>query len=82
MYETALQHFHEGRLAEAAACCSTILHQTPRNFQVLCLLGQVRSRQGAFADAAYILTAAMGIGSPDTAGVITALNELATAEAA
>ncbi len=82
MYQTALQHFHEGRLAEAAACCSTILHQTPRDFQVLCLLGQVRSRQGAFADAAYILTAALGIGSPDTAGVITALNELATAEAA
>jgi tetratricopeptide (TPR) repeat protein len=82
MYETALRHYHEGRLTEAAACCSTILNQTPREFRTLRLLGQVRSKQGALADAAYILTAALGIGSTDIADVIVALNELATVEAA
>lgn len=82
MYKTALQHFNQGRLTEAAACCSAILNQTPREFRTLRLLGQVRSRQGAFAEASYILIAALGIGSPDTVDVIVALNELATAEGA
>ena len=81
MYETALQHFNHGRLTEAAACCSAALNQTPCDFRTLRLLGQVRSRQGAFADASYILIAALGIGSPDPDDVVVALNELATIEA-
>ncbi len=82
MYGTALWHYHEGRLTEAAACCSTILNQTPREFRTLRLLGQVRRKQGALDEAAYFLTAALGIGSTDTADVIVALNELAAVEAA
>ena len=82
MYETALRHYQAGRLAEASALCGTILNRTPRNFQALCLLGAVRGREGAFEEAVYFLTAALGIGSPNPTDALMALNELATVELA
>jgi len=79
-YQSALRHSQEGRLADAASCCSAILNRTPRDFQTLCLLGSVRRRQGAFDEAVYFLTAALGVGSPNTNELAAALNELAAVE--
>jgi tetratricopeptide (TPR) repeat protein len=79
-YQTALRHSQEGRLADAASCCSAILNRTPRDFLTLCLLGSVRRRQGTFDEAVYFLTAALGVGSPNTNEVAAALNELAAVE--
>jgi tetratricopeptide (TPR) repeat protein len=81
-YDAALQHYQAGRFAEASAICGVILNQTPRDFPTLRLLGSVRGQQGAFDEAVYFLTAALGIGSPDTEAVIAALNELAAVELA
>jgi tetratricopeptide (TPR) repeat protein len=81
-YDAALQHYQAGRFAEASAICGVILNQTPRDFPTLRLLGSVRGQQGAFDEAVYFLTAALGIGSPDTEAVMAALNELAAVELA
>lgn len=82
MYATALRHYQAGRFVEAGAACGVILNRTPRDFRALRLLGMVHSRQGAFSDAAFFLTAALGSGSSDTNDTVAALNELATAELA
>jgi tetratricopeptide (TPR) repeat protein len=81
-YDTALAHYQAGRIAEAGAACGVILNRTPRDFPTLRLLALVRSHQGAFDEAAYFLTAALGIGAPDAEAEMAALNELATAELA
>jgi tetratricopeptide (TPR) repeat protein len=82
MLDLALQHYQEGRLAEAAACCGEILGSKPRDFQALHLLGRVRIGQGKFNEAAYVLAAALGSASATEADTAAALRDMATAELA
>ena len=80
MYETAFQHYQAGRLAEAGAACSVILNRTPRDFQALRLLGLIHSKRGAYTEAAFFLTAALGSGSPNAEAEVAALTDLALTE--
>jgi tetratricopeptide (TPR) repeat protein len=77
LYGTALQHYEAGRLDEASEACGRLLNGAPRNFQALSLLGRVRSRQGNLDEAAFFLTAALGVGSSDAVEVVAALDGLA-----
>jgi tetratricopeptide (TPR) repeat protein len=81
MLDLALQHYKAGRFAEAAACCGKILNQSPRDFHALHLLGRVRMSEHQFDQAAYFLTAALGLAPPDDAAV-GVLSDLAAAELA
>ena len=78
MLDLALQHYQSGRFAEAAACCSEILNRSPRDLHALHLLGRVRMGEHQFDQAAYFLTAALGLGPPDDAAV-SLLSDLAAA---
>jgi tetratricopeptide (TPR) repeat protein len=82
MLDMALDHFKAGRLAEAADCCGKLLNRTSRDFQALHLLGRIRIRQGAFEEAVFFLSAALGAGSPDPNDIVATLNDLASAELA
>lgn len=82
MLDMALDHFKAGRLAEAADCCGKLLNRTSRDFQALHLLGRIRIRQGAFEEAVYFLSAALGAGSPDPNDTAATLNDLVSAELA
>ena len=81
MLDMALDHFKAGRLAEAADCCGKLLNRTSRDFQALHLLGRARMGEHQFDQAAYFLTAALGVGPPDDAAV-RLLSDLAAAELA
>jgi tetratricopeptide (TPR) repeat protein len=81
MLDLALQHYRAGRFAEAAACCSRVLNQSPRDLHALHLLGRVRMGEHHYDQAAYFLTAALGVGPPDDAAV-SLLSDLAAAELA
>ena len=82
MLDMALDHFKAGRLAEAADCCGKLLNRTSRDFQALHLLGRIRIRQGAFEEAVFFLSAALGAGSPDPNETVATLNDLVSAELA
>ena len=82
MLDMALDHFKAGRLAEAADCCGKLLNRTSRNFQALHLLGRIRIKQGAFEEAVFFLSAALGAGSPDPNDTAATLNDLVSAELA
>ena len=82
MLDLARQHYQEGRLAEAAACCGKILGTKPRDFQALHLLARVRMGQGKYNEAAYLLAAALGSGSPTESDEVAALSDMAAAELA
>ena len=82
MLDMALDHFKAGRLAEAADCCGKLLNRTSRDFQALHLLGRIRIRQGAFEEAVFFLSAALGAGSPDSDETVATLNDLVSAELA
>ena len=82
MLDMALDHFKAGRLAEAADCCGKLLNRTSRDFQALHLLGRIRIRQGAFEEAVFFLSAALGAGSPDQHDTVATLNDLVSAELA
>ena len=60
----------------------TLLNRTPRDFQPLHLLGRIRIRQGAFAEAVFFLSVALGAGSPDPNDTVATLNDLMSAELA
>ena len=81
MLDLALQHYQAGRFAEAAACCGKILNRSPRDLHALHLLGRVRMGEHQFDQAAYFLTAALGLDPPDDAA-LRLLNDLADAELA
>ena len=76
MLDMALDHFKAGRLAEAADCCGKLLNRRSRDFQALHLLGRIRIRQGAFEEAVFFLSAALGAGSPDPNDTVATLNDL------
>ena len=82
MLDMALDHFNAGRLAEAADCCGKLLNRTSRDFQALHLLGRIRIKQGAFDEAVFFLSAALGAGSPDPNDTVATLNDLVSAELA
>ena len=82
MLDMALDHFKAGRLAEAADCCGKLLNRRSRDFQALHLLGRIRIRQGAFEEAVFFLSAALGAGSPDPNDTVATLNDLVSAELA
>ena len=82
MLDMALDHFKAGRLAEAADCCGKLLNRTSRDFQALHLLGRIRIKQGAFEEAVFFLSAALGAGSPDPNATVATLNDLVSAELA
>ncbi len=82
MLDMALKHFKAGRLAEAADCCVKLLNRTSRDFQALHLLGRIRIRQGAFEEAVFFLSAALGTGSPDPNDTTATLMDLVSAERA
>ncbi len=82
MLDMALDHFKAGRLAEAADCCGKLLNRTSRDFQALHLLGRIRIKQGAFEEAVFFLSAALGAGSPDPNDTVATLNDLVWAELA
>ncbi len=82
MLDMALDHFKAGRLAEAADCCGKLLNRTSRDFQALHLLGRIRIKQGAFDEAVFFLSAALGAGSPDPNDTVATLNDLVSAELA